>query len=123
MKKLNTAQILQELAKLREQLPPEMKRELPPKKDSMRMKLPKSGDAMADFETAALMEAIESMADGIAAGVAEKQKKLLEQALEIYYTAEELAKNPENANLIPHLEEMRRAYMNQYGKPIPPRKK
>ena len=47
----------------------------------------------------------------------------LEKALEIYYVAEELAKQPENAHLIKHVEEMQRAYQAEFGKPIPPKKK
>jgi len=47
----------------------------------------------------------------------------MEKALEIYYVAEELAKQPENAHIIPHVEEMQRAYKAEFGKPIPPKKK
>mgnify|MGYP006137632743 CR=1 FL=1 len=37
--------------------------------------------------------------------------------------AEELARDPENAHLIPHVEKMREAYLSSYGRPIPPRPK
>ena len=124
MKRMDAAKILEELAKLRAGLPPEMRDRRSPRKEgaTTRMKLPSSGDAMADFEEAAVIEALESLADDVGAVVQEKRAKLLAQALEIYYTAEELARNPEHANLIPHVEEMRRAYEKEYGKPIPPKK-
>jgi len=123
-KKMNASEILAELARLREQLPPEMKKPRP-RKDSgaTRTKLPPSGDAMADFETAAVIEALESLADDVHAGIEEKRAKMIEKALEIYYAAEELAKQPEHADLIKHVEEMQRAYMSEFGKPIPPKKK
>ena len=122
MKKMDAAKILEELAKLRAGLPPEMRDRRSPRREETRTKLPSSGDAMADFEEAAVIEALESLADDVGAVVQEKRAKLMAQALEIYYTAEELARNPEHANLIPHVEEMRRAYEKEYGKPIPPKK-
>jgi len=45
---------------------------------------------------------------------------VLADALRIYYAAEELARDPANAHLIPHVEAMRRAYEHDYGVPIPP---
>jgi len=44
-------------------------------------------------------------------------------AMKVYYAAEELAKDPEHAELIPHVEKMREAYSSFYGKPIPPKPK
>ncbi len=122
-KKMTAAEILDELAKLRERLPEEMRRPRPKKETSERMALPASGDAMADFEQAAIIEALQSLADDVHAGIEEKRAKMLEKALEIYYVAEELAKQPENAHLIKHVEEMQRAYQSEFGKPIPPKKK
>lgn len=43
------------------------------------------------------------------------------KALEIYYAAEELARDPEHAELIPHVARMREAYERDYGVPIPPK--
>lgn len=121
---MDAAHILSELAKLRERLPPEM-RDRRSRKDAptTRMVLPASGDAMADFEEAAVIEALQALADDVGAAVAEKRAKLMEKALEIYYTAEELSHDPANANLIEHVEIMRKAYEQEFGKPIPPRKK
>ena len=122
-KKLTASEILAELAKIRERLPEEMRRPRPQPEKSSRTNFPMSADAMADFEQEAIIEALQSLADDVHAGIEEKRAKMLEKALEIYYVAEELAKQPENANLIPHVEEMQRAYKAEYGRPIPPKKK
>jgi hypothetical protein len=42
-------------------------------------------------------------------------------ALEIYYAAEKLAKNPEHAHLIPYVEQMRAVYLRDFGTEIPER--
>ena len=122
-KKMTAAEILDELAKLRERLPEEMRRSRPKKESTERTAFPISGDAMADFEQAAIIEALQSLADDVHAGIEEKRAKMMEKALEIYYVAEELAKQPENAHLVKHVEEMPRAYQAEFGKPIPPKKK
>lgn len=77
--------------------------------------------AMLDFELTGAAEALEVLADQIEAVMARRLEEAYRQALEVYYTAEELAKDPEHAALIPHVEAMRRAHESQYGKPIPPR--
>jgi tRNA A37 N6-isopentenylltransferase MiaA len=122
-KKLTAAEILAELAKIRERLPEEMRRPRPTPEPTSRTKFPMSADAMADFEQEAIIEALQSLADDVHAGIEQKRAKMMEKALEIYYVAEELAKQPENAHLIPHVEEMQRAYKAEFGKPIPPKKK
>ena len=76
-----------------------------------------------DFEYAAVAEGLQSLADDLSAVIEQKRARLEEQALEVYYTAEELARDPEHADLIPLVERMRQAYQNDYGRPIPPRKK
>ena len=123
-KKMTASEILAELAKIRERLPEEMRRPRPRAAETTsRTSFPMSADAMADFEQEAIIEALQSLADDVHAGIEEKRAKMLEKALEIYYVAEELAKQPENAHLIPHVEEMQRAYKAEYGRPIPPKKK
>jgi hypothetical protein len=122
-KKLTAAEILDELAKLRERLPEEMRRPRPKNASTDRMALPATGDAMADFEQAAIIEALQSLADDVHAGIEEKRARMMEKALEIYYVAEEMAKLPENAHLLKHVEEMQRAYQSEFGRPIPPKKK
>lgn len=126
VKKMDTPALLRQLAEIRERLPkPEGPRRVGPQPGSSttRTKLPRSGDAMADFEAQALIDALESMAEDVRAIIAEKQAKLLAMALDVYYTAEELIRDPEHANLIPTVEAMRAAYMKDFGKPIPPRER
>jgi hypothetical protein len=41
--------------------------------------------------------------------------------MEVYYSAEELARDPANAHIIPHVEAMRAAYEKDFGHPIPAR--
>jgi hypothetical protein len=76
-----------------------------------------------DFEYAAVAEALQSLADDLGAALDRKHAELTAKALEVYYTTEELARDPQHADLIPHVERMRQAYMNDYGRPIPPRQK
>ena len=76
--------------------------------------------AMSDFEVLGAMEALEAMAGEIQAFVDHRIEEAYRKALEVYYTAEELSRDPEHAELLPHVEAMRRAHEEQYGKPIPP---
>jgi len=78
-------------------------------------------DNVEDFDTFTLIEALETFAEDVSAYAGRKREKALETALNIYYTLEELARDPANADLIPQLETMRRAYERDYGRPIPPR--
>lgn len=76
-----------------------------------------------EFEYAAVAEALENLADDVSAAVDRANAEAMETALRVYYTAEELSRDPEHAHLIPHVEKMREAYMNTYGRPIPPKPK
>jgi len=78
-------------------------------------------EAIADFEYGAVADALESIADSLGAAIDDAQSNLLAQCLEVYYTTEELSRDPAHADLIPRVEAMRRAYEQSYGKPIPPR--
>jgi hypothetical protein len=122
IKKLDVPALLRQLAEMREKMPkPEGPRAGPlPGSSATRTKL--SGNSMADFETQALIDALESMAADIRTVIAEKEAKALEMALDAYYAAEELILDPQHAELIPQVEAMRAAYQKDFGKPIPPRK-
>jgi tRNA A37 threonylcarbamoyladenosine dehydratase len=78
--------------------------------------------AMNDFEMLAAADALESLAGQIQTVVDRKMEKLYQQALEVYYAAEELAKDPEHADVQAHVEAMQRAHVSQYGRPIPPKR-
>ena len=88
----------------------------PPERGSMSVE-----DATLDFESESIAMAAESMAAELRAAIEEAQAKALSQALEVYYAAEELSRDPAHADLIPHVEAMRAAYERDYGTPIPPR--
>jgi hypothetical protein len=121
-KKLNAEEMLAKLAAIRAQIPhldtPRPVREKRPERMS-----PSGAEDMADFETESVAEALESMADELHAAIEAAQAKAMAQALDVYYAAEELARDPAHADLIPHVEAMRAAYEHDFGKPIPPREK
>lgn len=79
--------------------------------------------AMSEFEASAAADALESLAGEVRTLADRRMAEVHQKALEVYYTAEELAKDPAHAELIPHVEAMRRAYEAQYGRPIPPKRK
>jgi predicted ATPase len=82
-----------------------------------------AASSLEDFEDLAVIEALESLADDVHASVEEARQRAYEQALEVYYAAEELARDPEHADLIPQVEAMREAHQSSYGRPVPPKKK
>ena len=119
-KKLSADQILAKLAEIRSQipiLPPVRAANLPADP------APPSGapESLSDFELESIAMAAETMANELRTAIDEANAKLIAQALEAYYVAEELARDPAHADLIPHVEAMRAAYEKDFGKPIPPR--
>ena len=123
-KKLDAEAILQKLAELRKSIPGID--EHPSRASIDGRAQPVDGiplETDEDFEYAAVADALESMASDVQAAVDRAHAAATEKALQVYYAAEELSRDPEHANLIPHVEEMRRAYERTYGKPIPPKAK
>ena len=51
-----------------------------------------------------------------------RRQSLYQQALDVYYTTEELARDPENAHLAARVEAMRLAHEREYGYPPPPKR-
>ena len=78
-------------------------------------------EAMSDFDALAAAEALGMLADQIQTVIDQRMEAAYHKALEVYYTAEDLARQPEHAELLPHVEAMRQAHEQQYGRPIPPR--
>ena len=129
-KKLDADLILRKLAEIRRSIP--MLNEAPPQpadgaRNSVDGRMTAADgiplQTAEDFEWAALAEGLQSLSDDLSAAVERKYTQLEEQALEVYYKAEELARDPEHADLIPHIERMRAAYERDHGRPIPPRNK
>jgi malate synthase len=114
--KLNAEEILAKLAEIRSKIPPER---LVPRKPRPETTSRVDARSVEDFEYAAVLEAVEGLADEVRSSVDAAREQAFEQALDIYYAAEELARDPEHANLIEQVEKMRQAYLSSYGHPIP----
>ena len=74
-------------------------------------------EAVTEFTADALLtlaEDMQSVLDG-------RRERAYREALDVYYAAEELARDPEHAHLAAHIEAMRRAHESEYGHPPPPR--
>jgi hypothetical protein len=74
-------------------------------------------DALLEFAAEGLGELVAEMRTIID----QRMEKVYRQALEVYYAAEELARDPAHTDLIPHVEAMRRGHERDCGVPIPPR--
>jgi hypothetical protein len=80
-----------------------------------------SEEAMELFELETLADALETFAGEISDSIETAQQQAMAGALEIYYAAEKLAKDPEHAHLIPIVEQMRESYRRDFGREIPER--
>jgi hypothetical protein len=80
-----------------------------------------SEEAMEIFELETLADALDSFAGEITDSIETAQQQAMAGALEIYYAAVELAKDPEHAHLIPYVEQMRAVYRRDFGTEIPER--
>ncbi len=125
--KVDVEGILATLASMRQKIP--MLAKNPPKKPPVEDTAADMGafvagtpEEMEAFEMETLADALESFADELSESIETAQKRAMEQAMEIYYAAEELAKDPEHAHLIPYVEQMREVYRRDFGKDIPKRK-
>lgn len=117
-KKLPTEDILSILTNLRAAMP---KMEgTPPPASAPRAAGPV--ESVEDFDYETVLEALETTMAQLNAVIEEKRAKAVAQALEVYYAAEELARDPAHPEVIPHVEAMRVAYEKEFGKPIPPKR-
>jgi hypothetical protein len=80
-------------------------------------------ESLDDFDRAAVAEALDSMASELRAVVDDAMQSAYAQAIEAYYTAEELSRDPGHAHLTAHVEAMREAHLKSYRRPIPPRRR
>ena len=122
--KVNAQALLEKLAEMRNSVP--YIDQIPPRRtsDEGRMMLDDiQPQTEEEFEYAAIAAGLESMANDVAAAIEHARAQATEQALQVYYAAEELARDPAHAELIPQVEAMRQAYERTYGKPIPPKPK
>lgn len=77
--------------------------------------------ALSEFELETVLDASESLIEELRAAIDEARLRAFENALDVYYTAEELVRSGEHPELVPHLEAMRAAYERSYGEPVPSR--
>jgi hypothetical protein len=77
--------------------------------------------AESDFAALAAADALSALAAKIKAVLARRHEELYQKCLTAYYVAEDLARDPQHADLIPHVESMRAAHERDYGYSIPPR--
>lgn len=77
--------------------------------------------AESDFATLAVAETLMALGAKIKAVLARREEELYQKCLAAYYVAEDLARDPQHAELIPHVEALRAAHERDYGRPIPPR--
>ena len=114
MKRFDARPILRKLTALRSSMPRTRGKRTP---GTMRV-----ANRIDDFDHAALADALESLASELRSAIEEARAGMVDQALEAYYAAEELARDPEHAELVPHVEAMRVAYEREFGRGIPARK-
>ena len=121
-KKLDAEAVLKKLAEMRKSVP--YLDQLPPRSGGAEGRMvfddlaPRTEE---EFEYAAIAAGLESLAADVSASIEYARAQATEKALQVYYAAEELARDPAHAELIPHVEKMREAYERSYGKPIPPK--
>lgn len=77
--------------------------------------------ALEDFDVLAAADSLRILADQIQATIDRRAQEMYQRCLGAFYVAEEMAKDPAHAELIPHVEALRAAHLKQYGKPIPPK--
>ena len=95
----------------------------PPMQSFMALSPVPSEEELELFDLETVQEGVESVLAELTASLDYARNKAIEESLKIYYVAEELARDPEHANLIPHVLAMREAYERDFGEPIPPRPK
>jgi hypothetical protein len=78
-------------------------------------------EAMELVKMETLADALESFAGELSDSIETAQQQAMAGAMEIYYAAEKLAKDPAHAHLIPHVEQMRAVYRRDFGTEIPER--
>ncbi|HYC91300.1 MAG TPA: hypothetical protein VEO54_18915 [Thermoanaerobaculia bacterium] len=122
-KRLDAESILRQLAEIRRAIPCVAPAPPPPATDGRARDVDgMSSGSEEDFDYAAVADGLSSLAGELSAAIDDAAAAATEKALEIYYAAEELARDPAHAELIPHVERMRAAYERDFGRAVPGRK-
>jgi hypothetical protein len=117
--RVDAQKILAELADMRSRIP-YLKDKPPRKPDPSAMDGRYDALSLEEFEFMAVADGLRAFAEDLNESIAEQQAKVMVTAMTVYYTAVELSKQPEHADLIPHVEKMRNAFEKEYGEPPPP---
>ena len=120
-KRIDAAAILRTLAEIRKSIPKTLQPAGPPPRHDG--KIERRRDPGMDFETQAVVDGLESVADELREAISQAELKAFNHALDVYYAAVELTKDGQNPEVLPHVEAMQKAYEQSYGRPIPPPEK
>ena len=122
-KRLDAESILRQLAEIRRAIPRVAPAPPQPATDGRARDVEGiSSWSEENFDYAAVADGLSSLAGELSAAIDHAAAAATEKALEIYYAAEELARDPAHAELIPHVERMRAAYERDFGGPVPARR-
>lgn len=121
MQRVNAEEVLANLAKIRAGMPlHRIRRPATPKPTRTRLDARTLDvQSVEEFELEAIADALETMADDARALAAASYQSALEMALDVFYAAEELARDPAHPDLVALVENMRRVYQSEYGTAIP----
>jgi len=112
--RMNTEAILGKLAEIRRGIPRLSQRRRPESTSLV------DARTVEEFEAAAVVDAMETLAEDLRATIEDAEARAYESALDVYHAAEELARDPARAaEVLPHVESMRAAHRATYGIPIP----
>jgi hypothetical protein len=126
MKETPIDKFLHLLAEIRESIPERHRvAELPslpqPEKLGPMVIVEESEDAVRQFELESLYHSTYQVATELQASLDAAEARLFQQAMDVYYAAEELSRDPAHADLIPLVEDLRATFERDMGYPIPPR--
>ena len=126
MNENHTDKFLHLLTEIREAIPERHRvTELPslpqPEKLGPMVIVHESEDAVRQFELESLYHSTGQVAAELEASLDAANARLFDQAMEVYYAAEELSRDPAHADLIPLVEDLRATFEKDMGYPIPAR--
>ena len=117
---LNAEHVLRTLTRIRRSIP--HRGTIPPHAPQSDARAATTATSLTDFELQAIADAMESVLNDLTSILERAHEHAREEGLRVYYTAEELSRDPAHADLLPHVEKMREAYERSYGVPIPARR-
>ena len=77
-------------------------------------------ELLTEFDYLSVARALDEFSEDLDAEIERRKQLAIEQSLDVYYAAKDLVEQG-HTELIPHVEEMERAYRRDFGKEIPPK--